>query len=91
MRESDTRLLKSAAKNKINPYNAFNPVENLHSTAAIAGMVGKKLLEKVGLMDELKFVSPQDEDELIGGLGKKTQKKKNLVKGLQSRFKKLKL
>jgi hypothetical protein len=87
VRESDNRLLKRAAINKINPLNALNPVEHLHSTGAIAGMLGKKALEKVGLMDELKFVSPKDEDELTGS-GKKKSRKKNLIKGLQKRFSK---
>jgi len=91
VRKSDTKLMRAAAMNKINPWNAMNPVEHLHSTGVLAGMAGKKLLEKTGLMDELKFVSQRDEDELTGSGKTKTRRKKNLVSGLQKRFKKLKV
>ena len=81
IRASDNRLLKTAVKAKL----SLNPVEHLHSNAAIAGILGKKGLQTVGAMDELAFVG-NDDEELEGG---RKPKKKDPIKGLRKRFKKM--
>ncbi len=82
VKQADNRLMKTALVNKI----SINPVEHAHANAALAGMAGKKLLQATGILDELKYVSGDQTDELTGG--KKKRKKDNL-KGLRKRFKKL--
>jgi len=85
IKAADTKLLKSAAYNKL----SINPVEHLHANAGIVGMIGKKALQSTGLMDELKFVG-RPEEELVAGAGRRRTtkpRKRNLVKGLQKRFK----
>ena len=82
VKASDNKLMKAALKSKL----SLNPVENAHSTAAIAGILGKKGLQAVGAMDQLKFVG-NDQEEIEGG---KKKKKKDPLSGLRKRFKKLK-
>ena len=85
IKAADTKLLKSAAFNKL----SINPVEHLHANLGIAGMIGKKALQSTGLMDELRFVGRPEEE--ISGAGRRNRatkpRKRNLVKGLQKRFK----
>lgn len=86
VRAADNALMKSAAYNKL----SINPVEHLHSNAALAGMVGKRVLQDVGAMPELAFIGNNDADttEISGG---RRRKKTDKVKGLRARFKKMKL
>jgi hypothetical protein len=83
VKKADTRLIKSALVNKI----SINPIENMHANGAIMGMAGKKLLQGTNLLDELKYVSGDQTDELQGGRKRKTDK----LKGLKRRFRKLKV
>jgi hypothetical protein len=80
VKQSDNRLLSAAFKSKL----SLNPVEHAHSTAAIAGILGKKAAQSVGAMDELSFIG-KDPDEL-DGTGKK-RKKKDPMSGLKRRLK----
>ena len=81
VKASDNKLMKAALKSKL----SLNPVENAHSTAAIAGILGKKGLQAVGAMDQLKFVG-NDKEEIEGG----KKKKKDPLSWLRKRFNKLK-
>jgi hypothetical protein len=87
VKQSDNRLLRTAMANTM----SINPIEKAHAVAAAAGMTGKKLLQSVGLMDELKFVNGDQMDEInLQGAGKKkSKKKKDNLKGLRKRFKNL--
>ena len=82
--KSDNELLRTAFANKL----SINPVNAAHSTAVIAGISGKKILQDIGAMDELKFTNPNDGELLDGGRlrKKKGGRKPNLVKGLKKRF-----
>ena len=55
----------------------------MHANLALAGIAGKKVLQGIGAMDELKFVNPHDDELLQGG-----RKKTSLIKGLKRRMKK---
>ena len=81
IKASDNRLLKSAVKAKM----SLNPVEHAHSTAAIAGIMGKKGLQAVGALNELAFTG-NDPEELEGG---RKKKKRDPIGGLKKRFKKM--
>jgi hypothetical protein len=78
IKTSDNQLMKTALYNKL----SLNPVNAMQSTAVLAGIGGKKILQGVGAMDELKFVNPKDGEILEGG----RRRKPNLVKGLKKRF-----
>ena len=77
VKQADNRLMKSALYSKL----SLNPVENMHANLALAGIAGKKVLQGIGAMDELKFVNPHDDELLQGG-----KKKTSLVKGLKRRL-----
>ena len=83
IKSSDNKLMKSALTNKL----SINPVEHMHANLAMLGIGGKKVMQGVGALDELKFVDPKDGDLLEGGR-RKAGRKPNLVKGLARRFKK---
>lgn len=87
VKASDNQLLRTAAINKL---TGINPVNQLHATAALVGISGKKIAQGIGAMDELKFVGTQDGEILEGGR-KKKGRQKDLVKDLKKRFKKVKI
>lgn len=84
VKASDNQLLRTAMANKL----SINPVNAAHSSAVLVGIGGKKVLQGIGAMDEMKFIDPKDGEILEGGLirKKKGGRQKNLVKGLKKRF-----
>jgi len=56
VKSSDNKLIKRALKNQI----TINPVEKAHSTLAVSGIVGKKVLQAVGVMDPLAFITVKE-------------------------------
>lgn len=91
VRAADNKLIAAAKKAPL------GPVETAHKLAVVAGITGKKALENVGLMQGTKFIqmsgdapdlpAPYDKEGL--GKRKRKPKKKDLLRGLEKRFKKL--
>lgn len=92
IRNSDKKIVAACTRN----LGSLNPVERMHATLGASGIVGKMAAENLGVMNEMKFIDPNnalDEDlPMPAGAGKKKKPKKpkvDRIKKLRKIFKKL--